>query len=70
MNAKKTMLIFQVPAPRLASADPPSTVVGRASPRVGQHTVEVLRECGFTKDQVEKMIEERIVQVDGNEAKL
>lgn len=37
-------------------------VVQRPAPLVGQHSVELLRECGFKDDQIESLIQGRIVQ--------
>lgn len=37
-------------------------VLERPAPLVGQHSVELLRECGFEESQIESLIEGRIVQ--------
>lgn len=39
----------------------PATVK-RPAPLVGEHSIELLRECGFEKEEIESLLERRIVQ--------
>ena len=52
-----------VPAPRLSGHEGEwSDPVGRPEPGVGQHTEEVLKEAGFSGEEVEKLIGEGVVE--------
>ncbi len=64
----------QVPAPRLSShSDSWSDPVRRPEPRVGQHTEEVLLEAGFSREEVERLLRDGVVEQEeavGTKSKL
>jgi alpha-methylacyl-CoA racemase len=48
------------PAPRFSSSKLPS--IDRPSPSVGEHTMEILRENGYSSENIEELIKKNIVQ--------
>jgi len=49
-----------MPAPRFSSSKLPS--IDRPLPLPGEHTVEILREIGYSKENIEQLIQKNIVQ--------
>ena len=47
--------------PLLEMSETPPTAV-RPSPATGEHTAEVLLECGFTADEVAELLAEGVVE--------
>jgi alpha-methylacyl-CoA racemase len=49
-----------MPAPRFSSSKLPS--INRPSPSSGEHTIEILRESGYSTENIEELIKKNIVQ--------
>ena len=49
-----------MPAPRFSSSKLPS--IDRPSPLSGEHSIEILREIGYSKENIEQLIKNNIVQ--------
>lgn len=58
--------VVPMPAPRFSSSKLPS--IDRPSPSSGQHSLEILREIGYSPEQIEQLIKKNIVQ-QGERAK-
>lgn len=52
--------VVPMPAPRFSSSKLPS--IDRPSPSSGQHSLEILREIGYSPEQIEQLIKKNIVQ--------
>ena len=58
-DASKEKLV-PMPAPRFSASKLPS--IDRPSPSLGQNTLEILREIGYSDEQIEQLIKKNIVQ--------
>ena len=52
--------VVPMPAPRFSSSKLPA--IDRPSPSSGQHSLEILREIGYSPEQIEQLIKKNIVQ--------
>ncbi|CAF0912926.1 unnamed protein product [Adineta steineri] len=67
-NENKDKLVPTI-APRFSSSKLPS--IDRPSPHSGEHTIEILREVGYSKENIEEFIKKNIVQsVERSKSKL
>jgi alpha-methylacyl-CoA racemase len=60
LTNENTNQLAPVPAPRFSSSKLPS--IDRPSPFSGEHTIEILREIGYSTENIEQLIKKNIVQ--------
>jgi len=60
LTNQKTNKLAPMPAPRFSSSRLPS--IDQPSPFSGEHTIEILREIGYNKENIEELIKKNIVQ--------
>lgn len=60
LTNEKTNKLAPMPAPRFSSSSLPS--IDRPSPFSGEHSIEILREIGYNKENIEELIQKNIVQ--------
>lgn len=57
------------PAPRL-SRTPGTVAVGTKAPSIGQHTLEVLDELGYSKSEIQQFLLDGVVKQEKEKARL
>ncbi|KAJ3075221.1 hypothetical protein HDU98_008828 [Podochytrium sp. JEL0797] len=57
------------PAPIL-SRTPAQRTVGKAGPETGEHSADVLRECGLSESEIAVLVKERVILVNGIKCRL
>jgi alpha-methylacyl-CoA racemase len=60
LTNENTNQLAPVPAPRFSSSKLPS--IDRPSPFSGEHTIEILREIGYSIENIEQLIKNNTVQ--------
>lgn len=66
LKTDESGLPIPCPAPKLSKTPGVSQVSGNFRPEIGQHTTEVLQEFGFSKTEIDGLVNDGIVTISEN----